>query len=89
MKKIIDKSKVIEALKQVDGMPINEKHIYNAIVNTHPISFCNYDNLPVEGFVSEGLEQIMKVDNFFVFVHLCTNSLVGFFYALKIIKINN
>ena len=86
MKKIIDRKKIVNALKQVD-IAINERHVYDAITSTHPIRFCNYDNLAIEGSVSQGLEQTMELNNFFVFVHPCTNRVMGFFYALKIVNI--
>lgn len=88
MEKIINKKKVVEALKQVH-IAVNEKHVYNAITNTHLFRFCDYDNLAIEGSISQGLEQIMRVNNYIVFVHPCTNRIMGFFYALKIIKFNN
>ena len=86
MKQIIDKNKIMDALKQVD-IAINERHVYDAITSTHPIRFCNYDNLGIEGSVSQGLEQTMKLNGYVIFVHPCTNRVMGFFYALKIVHI--
>lgn len=83
---ILDKEKIEKALEIVN-IKLNEKHIYDAIVNTHSFRFCLYDNVDIEiQDCNMTLEETMKIGEYMVFVHACSSLNIGLFFALKIIK---